>query len=89
MSVLSGCYVVKYNHKVMSAGKLPLRAFLCSLEAVKGLYGHGESAGAAAEKRREPGRNGRERRGRGGACGRERLILDAADILQDEHTDIP
>ena len=89
MSVLSGGYVVKYNHKVMPAGKLPLRALLCSLAAVKGLYGPGESAGAAAEKRREPGRNGRERRGRGGARGRERLILGAADVFQDEHTDIP
>ena len=60
MSVLSGCYVVKYNHKVMPAGKRSLRALLCSLAAVKGFYGPGESAGAAAEKRRKPGRNGRE-----------------------------
>lgn len=53
MSVLSGCYVVKYNHKVMPAGKLPMRALLCSLAAVKGLYGPGEIAAraqAAAEE---------------------------------------
>lgn len=53
MSVLSGSYVVKYNHKVTPAGKRSPRALLCSLAAAKG----------------NPVGMGRERRGRGGARG--------------------
>lgn len=56
MSVLSGSYVVKYNHKVTPAGKRSPRALLCSLAAAKGNpVGMGGSAAGEAGPAEENG----------------------------------